>query len=238
MRYSNVFVASVLLLGCHAFPAQAQIIASRTALNTLLGGGGTTETFERFSVADGTATILTDANNHDLTTLDATTRASGQGPGLVVPGIAFSDSSTLPVAMQWNGSGYYGLPSRTLSGGNDLIIRFTGTDSAFGVDLLTYTGAPDTVTVTLFDTSNHQIFINASIVVSGPTPVFFGYQNTTGIGSVVLHGNTELESPVIDNLTFGNVAAVPEPGSVALLLGLTAAGAGFLSRRRHRRTPN
>jgi hypothetical protein len=70
-----------------------------------LGGGGTTETFENFSVADGTSVIL------DATPLTSTTVTNGQGPGLIVPGLTISDNGG---ELQWNGNYYYGLPTKTV----------------------------------------------------------------------------------------------------------------------------
>ncbi len=83
---------------------------------------------------------------------------------------------------------------------------------------------------------------NAKVTING-TPytfaepgsksnTFFGFTSTTPITSLTYTSNGFGTS--IDNVRFGSigVAATPEPGSIALLIGMGVTGAGVLRRRR------
>ena len=115
-----------------------------------------------------------------VTTLDSTTVANGQGPGLVIGGFSISSSE-----LQWNGNGYYGLSTESVSGSDPLTIDFTSLTRAFGVDLETYSGFPNTFNATVYATDNTTVIgMISGISVPTPSAVFFGFQDTAGIGSV------------------------------------------------------
>lgn len=65
---------------------------------------------------------------------------------------------------------------------------------------------------------------------SSPTVTFAGFTSVAPITSLTLSSNDA--GPQIDRFLVGGAAPVPEPGSVALLTGLSLTGAGFLRRRK------
>ena len=203
--------------------AEAGLIADRATLDALLGPTAVTEDFERFQIGFG------DAVNLDVATLDSSTIANGQGPGLVVPGVRFVSSSQL----QWNGPGWFGQPSKDLlsnSGDSTLLVDFTAATSAFGLELLSFTGFPDTAMVTIYASDDATVLATFSgIPVAGE---FFGFTDPGGIGGARLTGVFPW-SPIIDNLEFGRVTAVPEPSSLLMTTG-GILGLALLRRRRSR----
>jgi hypothetical protein len=118
------------------------------------------------------------------------------------------------------------------------VIDFDTPIDAFGVDLMAFSGNfPETATaqimaaddVTVLDTVGGIALPSDSNSSTPATYVFLGYQHTSGIGSVRLIPTNQDWSPVIDNLTFGQVSDVPEPVTALSLLGLAATS---LPRRR------
>lgn len=178
---------------------QAVPILSRPALQALLGGPGMLENFESFNVSAGNAAGL------DCAVLNSTSICNGQGPGLVVPGVAFTWGTG---GGQWDGAGWFGAPSREiLSGtpaGQPLIIDFTIPVDAFGVDLRAFTDFPATATMTIFGTDDITVLgtVSVSLSTSG-VPVFAGWEDISGIGRVTLTQTGQPWSPLIDNLEFG-----------------------------------
>lgn len=196
------------------------IIPDRGTLERLLGSYAVGENFERFPVDPFGAMIL------DVNTLDETTIANGHGPGLVVPGVTVEG----PGGLQWNGRGYFGQPSRTLSGLSTLDLDFSTPVAAFGLDLLVFARFPDVAQVWVFGADDRTLLGIFGIPVFDPSfEVFFGLADPAGIGRVALVGTALPWSPVMDDLTFGT-RTVPEPG-VAILL---VAGAAAAWRRKHR----
>jgi hypothetical protein len=205
------------LLWCMTFvlgiglPLRAGQIASQADLQTVLGGPGTLETFEGFSLASGTAVGL------DCATLNSAATCNGQGPGLVAPGfsITFSDAGG-----QWDGAGYFGAPSQEiLDAGQPLTISFTSPVSAFGIDLRAFSGFPATATVTILGLDDVTVVgtISGVSLDSGGDPVFVGWENDPGIGEVQFSQTGESWSPIVTNLEFGTAGgAVPEPMTFAL----------------------
>jgi len=199
------------------------LVPDRSTLSTILGASAVTEGFEAYSITAGSATDFG-------ATLDATTVLNGQGPGLVVPGVSFS---TAGPSLQLDASGYFGAPSNELlSNSNGLTIDFSSPQQAFGVDLRDFAGYLNTATVIVYAANNTTVLDTYSNIGLGGTPVFFGYENSSGIGSVFLTG-TEPWSPIIDNVEFGSVAgAAPEPSTIMMLLG----GAGVVALARKRKS--
>jgi hypothetical protein len=231
MRRSAFIVVSVVVIALAlAGTASAQVVADRAALTTLLGAGAVTEGFEAFNVAASAAT------NTTLTTLDSTSVTGGQGPGLVVGGFSLSTTSAV---LQWNGTAYYGLSSKTVTAnGGPAVIDFTPPTTAFGVDLAEYQGYPETTVVTVYGPDRVTVlYTSPGISIPGPAAVFFGYQAAGGIGRVSITGPTWSWAPIVDNLTFGSAAvggtgvpALSTAGLAALGLGLALAGAFALRR--------
>jgi hypothetical protein len=221
--------AFVLLLG-GVGQARAGAIGSRAALQALLGGPGTLEDFEAFSIASGSAVVT------GVALLNSTTIVNGQGPGLVVPGVDFTFGTGL---LQWDGAGYFGSPSKEiLSGapaGQPISIDWTASPvRAFGIDLRAFTGFGATATMLIFG-PDHTTLIGTLPGVGLPdsgVPLFVGWEDAGGIGKVSFTQLGQPWSPIIDNLEFGGTASVPEPTALTLL-GIGLAGmAGYGWRRR------
>jgi hypothetical protein len=208
--------------------SQGAPIATRAALNSLLGGGGITEGFEAYSLG---------ANSNDPvgSVYNASSTPNGQGPGLVVPGISFSRPGNNLIIM---GTTSFGGNSQRLiwdsNTSNPITFDFLASTTAFGVDLLTIGGTTGPTTVTVFGSDDSTVlatFPGVGLNSNPQTPVFFGYEDANGIGSIRF--SLTAGGPAFDNVTFGIAAALPEPASLALwsILGLTG-GIGAWRRRR------
>jgi hypothetical protein len=189
---------------CLGAAAQADVIPDRTTLNAILGGGGTTDNFETYSIGAGEAVIL-----NGVTVLDENTIANGQGPNLVNNGATYSSGT-----LQWNGDQYFGMTSRAIIG-DDFTITLTYDVfvTAMGVDMQAFSGYGDLANISVYNTSNVLIFATTQDLPGDASDVFFGYESAGGIGRVVLGGTTFTWSPNIDDHTYG----VPAPASIALL---------------------
>ena len=207
-------VSLVVAMAGIAAAASAQQIANRATLNTILGGGGTTDNFEAFNVGVGNAVVL------DITNLNSNSIANGQGPGLVNPGASYSSGS-----LQWNGDQYFGMTSQAILGdATNITIAYSAATTAMGLDMQAFFGYADTAQISVYDTNNSLIFSTSMALPNDASDVFFGYQSASGIGSVVLAGTNFSWSPNIDDHTYG----VPAPSSLALV----GVGAMGLVRRR------
>ena len=182
----------------------------------------TVETFEAFNIANGTAIRV------DCPVLDSSAICNGQGPGLVLPGVSY----VFTTSGQWDGAGYFGSTSKEiLSSDSPFTINFTPAVTIFGVNLRAYTGYPATATVTVYGPDDTTVIGTLSNVYLGSAGVALrvGWQNSTGIGKVVLAQTGQLFSPIIDDLEFGAATATLtlSPGSAAPGSPIAIAGSGF-----------
>ncbi len=197
--------------------AAGQVIGDRATLQGLLGGGGTLHDFEAYNVAIGSADVL------DVGFLDENTIANGQGPGLVSDGATYSTAQNF---LQWNGDTYFGIPTRTLlsnSGDSTLYLNFDTPVQAFGFDLYTFSGYPDTTLVEVYDPAGAVLYTSAGISVPGTAGVFFGYQ-APAIGGVMVQSQAFGWSTIIDDHLFGNIG-----GPNLRVTGLVAGGTATLT---------
>jgi hypothetical protein len=207
------------------------VIPNRGTLNTLLAGGGTTDDFESYVVADGLA-------QHDLSvpSLNNTTLVNGQGPGLVHAGATYVFTGGY---IQWNGNNYFGLQTKTiLALAQVLEIDYTSPVKAMGIDLEEFSGNPDGTGTPFTDSVTAQvygpgglIYTSPPINLSGPTAVFFGFEDSGGIVRVVFTGSTNIWSPIIDNHTYGGAptpTSVPTMTEWGLILFMILAGSGSI----------
>ena len=188
-----------------------------------------TEDFESFSIAHGGAGGV----GPGISTLDSTTVFLSQGPGLVIPGFALQGGG-----LQWNGNGYFGLPTRTvlmknLSAFDSETIDFTSPVQAFGVDLLAFDGYGFTATAVIYGADDTTVLttVNDISIFGGASIAFLGASDSGGIGKVVLGQDTWPSwAPIIDNLTFG---IIPEPSTLLLtaLGGLSLLGVARRQRK-------
>jgi len=158
------------------------------------------------------------------------------GFGLSISGVNFSAplSHYLYVAddlvgpsYQW-GSGASLLFGSTNENGN-LVITLPGGVFSFGFDLMAESdNVPNSTGGLLYNINIDGSPFN-STTLARPDRAFFGLTSDTALSTVTLTmTNTHADRvlPIIDNVAFGGIAAVPEPGTLALL-GLALAGVGF-----------
>jgi hypothetical protein len=220
-------LVAALFCGANVRPAGAfTILPDRLSLDRFLRSNAVHDNFERFPVDAFGAIPL------DVTRLDASTITNGHGPGLVVPGITLEGSGGL----QWNGRGYFGQPSRTISGVTSLELDFHDPVTAFGLDLLVFARFPDVALVSIFGADDRTLLATFGIPVFDPSfEVFFGIEDRGGIGRVAFAGTAQPWSPALDDLTFGS-RAVPEPGLALLVIAAGGAAAYRCRRLRTART--
>jgi hypothetical protein len=220
----TVFYSVLLALGNSAH-AQAiinsgGIVPDRPTLNSIVAGyGPVTENFEAISLPLNVGQV-------GPPVLNSTTHFDGWGPGLVVPGVTFW---AVLGDLQWNGAGYYGQPSEDiLSTSSTIQINFSNPTLAFGLDLLVFAGFGDHANVNVYGADDTTLLASVSgISISDPSStVFFGYQDSAGIGMVQIEDTDHGWSPLIDNVTF---ATVPEPSAFAILI--MCAGMLFVKRQ-------
>ncbi len=202
--------------------AMAQVVITRSQLlslpNTL------TETFETLNIPERDAAF--EGSQHIL---NSATKFYGQGPGLVLPGIEFVSSA----GIQWNGRRYSGNQSQNLHAYNatGFTLRFLSQPTAIGFDISSLYAFSANVTITALSVDG--LFLKSSSVSFSPfgAPLFWGLQDSRGIGRVMVTSDLLAWSPAIDNVTY---SVVPEPSLHALLA--VSSVTALIYRRRGRET--
>lgn len=210
---------------------QASQIASRTELDTLLGANQVFENFDNFSISSQTR-YLGGPLNYDTT-------VGTLGNHLVKQGVTFQRNPDYAITnngyrgIDFNPSGYFGSTSQNISGAggsggesirNDFQILFTTSVTAFGMDVLAYSGFSADGTISVYDTAGNLLGDTLFTGLVGGN--FFGWENAAGIGKVTIHNNPNRSYMQFDNIGFG-VAAVPVPGAVWLFASAMAGMIGF-----------
>lgn len=118
----------------------------------------------------------------------------------------------------------------SVAGNADVTLLFGTAISRFGVNFGTFTG-PLSATVTAYDAADNVV---ESAVFDSFGHTFVGFDFASSVSKVVID-RTDNEGffTFVDDIRFVNAAAVPEPGSLALL-GLAGVAAAAVRRRRHR----
>lgn len=202
---------------CVTLPSQAQFVfyTDRPTF-TAANPGLFTEDFEDANTA---GTVVVDGPQ------DKTTNNAAFDPGDIIPNLRITPVDTGagdPDEFYVNENVYGPTKLLTTNYSSDFarLDFFEGGTAAFGVDLFGGDYA-----VRIFGAGG---LLDSEIVGPG----FFGFSSVEYIVRVELETSS---FETFDNITIGAAgapAAVPEPGALATLAGMGAAGAGFLLRRR------
>jgi hypothetical protein len=225
MRYGIPVLTCLCLLVAPLAHAQITTFSDRPTFDAAVGPT-TLETFTNtfhFPISSGVLNSLTN---------DATASGPPILPGDIQPGVTYST----PVGSGnfFNidaGANFTGGFLDTVTGNGPLTITFDSPVRAFGFDTNALVGSSMTVTI-----NGGTPFANTLPVAPTFNMQFFGFESgAQDITSVTLFSPGSV-SFAIDNFVFpaGGTPPppVPEPGSVALLIGMGLSGAGFLARRR------
>ena len=215
-------IAILINLGVFVSDGTTSVIPDRTTLNTLLAGGGTTDNFESYVIADGNAD-----SDPTVTSLNNTTLFKGQGPGLVHVGATYVFTGG---DLQWDGNNYFGLPTKTIltNAAQVLEIDYTSQVKAMGIDLEEFAGYADSITAQVYGPGG-LIYTSPPINLSGPSAVFFGFQDSGGIVKVIFTSSTNDWSAIIDNHTYGDPpTSVPTMTECGMIIFMILAGIGSI----------
>ncbi|MCC6909789.1 MAG: hypothetical protein IT430_17780 [Phycisphaerales bacterium] len=198
----SALVALVVASAACSASTLAQQIPTRPQLDAILGSNQILEDFESFVIAPNTAANL------NVSSLDSTSIANTQGPGLVEPCCKYVDPSG--VQLQWNGNGYQTLNTKTILGNGSIpmieIYYPSPGVHAMGVDVLGFNGFGYAGAAAFWDTNGNFLGSFPFTVAGGPVPTFIGWQSPgpVGIGMVQIRGSAGWTwSPVIDNHGYG-----------------------------------
>jgi hypothetical protein len=233
MRFGRVCYVSLLTTGLFgialpcAVQAQVTTYATRNDFNAAFPGLPL-EDFETARVSNGNAANF--AGPVDKTTNNSVFQAGEILDGLRVSVGTSSAVGTDNTFVSSNGFANYVSHAISFNGSDTTRPQITvdfynGNVSAFGLDL---TSNPDgnNLTLNLFDGATLLGTFTVNNVQGAGT--FFGASATEPITSVTIADGNFFG---VDNIAFGSPAAVPEPGSIALLTGMGLFGAGFFARR-------
>lgn len=229
----QILVGSTLIVA--AVSAQASQIGTRAELNNLLGSNQVLEDFESFHI-DYQYRYSDGPLNYDTT-------VGSLGNHLVKQGITFQRNPDYAITntgyrgIDLNPINYFGSTSQSVSGAgggggasirNDFQILFTTAVTAFGMDVLAYSGFASDGIISVYDVAGALLGETAFNGAVGGH--FFGWESAAGIGKITIHDNPNASYMQFDNIGFG-VATVPVPGAV-WLFGSALAGLGLFGKRK------
>ena len=160
----------------------------------------TMEDFETLYVAPGSSwPTLVSSLNH-TTVLPP---PGGGGPGLVEPGCTYSCTTGY---INWVGDGYYNLSTRKLTANSTPLITLTYDPpvTTFSVDLHSYDGFPDFVTVNVYAPGGVLISTGSGLSVPDSSPVTFAHSGMP-VETVEFINTLNFFSPLIDNNYYGDL---------------------------------
>ena len=203
MRIGKLAIGTLLIFA--ASTVQAQTYTSQSSFLAAIQSGYYLETFDSLPGYNSVSSPMTFSQNGFSYSAAASSGLYGVTPDLGVP----ADH-----ALSTNGSS--DAITFTFTSGN-----ITAVGGQFFQTAFDGTQTPGDATVTFNDGTT------ATLTATAGTPQpFFGYVSTVPILSLTV--------TVPQNFaTVNNFIATPEPGSLALLVGMSVTGAGFLARRRH-----
>jgi hypothetical protein len=171
--------------------------------------------------------------------LNSATNNFAFSPGDILPGITITDSTPASVDLFIAGPGQSSNPTIAVGSNfpstDTLNLVFSPTVTAVAFDLFQnfgggfQSGSPQTYTVSLFGVGNVLLGSFNTTVPSG-SGGFFGATSTDAITRITINGPAGAFE-VIDNVRFGQAAAVPEPISLVVFGGLVLGG-GLVARKR------
>ncbi len=203
-------LAVLILHTIVALTNAATLIPDRPALDAILAGSATTETFERFNLSNQPALFMPNCVDSS-TILPAGFMTPEQGPGLVVNGVTFCSSlGGLRIQGPFGGrSQALWLENGTLS------VAFFRPVNAFGFNYNPFVTIGTDVTITLFasDGTTRLQSDTTRIYFAGS---FIGYLEPAGIGKIEITSEAAppldyVHDTMIDDLTFG-IAIIDSDG--------------------------
>ena len=189
-----------LMLGFMTITEAGQI-PDRETLDSILGSGGVTEELESLVVDDGLCMIVPSPLNSD-TIIDE------QGPGLVVDGVWFVSVGQVEW-LSWCGIDAFANLTKCLlpPPSHSLEIDFADPVRACGLDFFQTIGGK--VAVSVFASDDASLLDSFQVSTIPDTYVFFGYEETDGIGKLRYGPIGAYDSIACDNVTFGIPGSIP-----------------------------
>lgn len=231
---------AVAVIVCHTQPCESAVISD---LNSLIAGLSAGTRFDNDFDLSTTENYLVD--DASLDSLDSSTFVPGYGTGIVSEGVRLSSTRADRnlVLLRQTGiritSGAIYHRASSPSPNSTLRISFTTKVTHAGFDYFEFASANGRgATIDVWKTG--ASVADSFFVIPGvgtENREFFGFQNLGGIDYIDVTSEPYDQtafSTIIDNLTFGDATAVPEPSSFVLIsVGVLASG--FATRRRRKR---